>query len=209
MSIKRKRSTGSLFTASVFEASPTPFSSSPYRLPEFFVQSKTNEQSSPLNWKPSLSAIGSDDTQRAQDLNSRTRKRHRDGRPEEAEIHASTVEKLFSAQKEHSHASPLPSQQSQFRQDQHLPNTEAPQRSTLHSFWHLPQNTQQPHAGMSRQPPPQEVLTCDGCDNVLVPEYGMDTLDLDTACASCGKHVCNTCAVAADMRLCLDCAMQG
>ncbi|KEQ97690.1 hypothetical protein AUEXF2481DRAFT_2623 [Aureobasidium subglaciale EXF-2481] len=206
MSIKRKRSTGSLFTASTFEASPTPFSSSPYRLPEIFVQSKTHEQSSPLNWKPFSSTVGSEDTQRTPELNSRTRKRYRDGRPEEAEIHASTVEKLFSAQKEHPHASPLPSQQSQLQPDSQIANTDAPQRSTLHSFWHLPQNIQLPHAG---QPTPQqEVLTCDGCDGVLVPEYSMDTLDIDTACGACGKHVCNTCAVAADMRLCLDCAMQ-
>ncbi|KAI5237168.1 hypothetical protein E4T43_08130 [Aureobasidium subglaciale] len=208
MSIKRKRSTASLFTASTIEASPTPFSSSPYRLPEFFVQSKTHEQSSPLNWKPFSSTVGSEDGQRTQELNSRTRKRYRDGRPEEAEIHASTVEKLFSAQKEHPHASPLPSQQSPLQPDPRFPNTDAPQRSTLHSFWQLPQHTQLSHAGMSHQTLRQEVLTCHGCDSVLVPEYGMDTLDLDTACGACGKHVCNTCAVAADMRLCLDCAMQ-
>lgn len=119
---------------------------------------------------------------------------------------ASTVEKLFSAQKAHPHASPLPSQL-------HLPqyaNQDTPsQRSTLHSFWQLPQTPQTIQHGQPSQIPQQEVLTCEGCDGVLIPEYGVDTLEAETACRACGKHVCNTCAITAEMRLCLDCAMQG
>lgn len=221
MSTKRKRS-GSLFAAPTIDASPTPFFSSPVRLPEFFVQNKTlGPQSSPFSWKQQSSPNTSQD-EGQQRLNSRTRKRYRDGRPEEAEIHgthhctparrihhanayvASTVEKLFSAQRAHPHASPMLSQsdlQSQFQPQ------DAPQRSTLHSFWHLPQPSQLPQHGMPATQ--QDAMTCDGCDRVLTPEYGMDTLDQDTACGACGKHVCNTCAITAEMRLCLDCAMQG
>ncbi|THY50669.1 hypothetical protein D6C97_06953 [Aureobasidium pullulans] len=203
MSTKRKRS-GSLFVAPTIDASPTPFFSSPVRLPEFFVQNKTlGPQSSPFSWKQQSSPnISQDEGQ--QQLNSRTRKRYRDGRPEEAEIHASTVEKLFSAQREHPHASPMLSQSD--LQPQFQPQ-DTPQRSTLHSFWHLPQASQLPQHGMPATQ--QDAMTCDGCDRVLTPEYGMDTLDQDTACGACGKHVCNTCAVAAELRLCLDCAMQG
>ncbi|THZ56248.1 hypothetical protein D6C85_10629 [Aureobasidium pullulans] len=203
MSTKRKRS-GSLFVAPTIDASPAPFFSSPVRLPEFFVQNKTlGPQSSPFSWKQQSSPNTSQD-EGQQQLNSRTRKRYRDGRPEEAEIHASTVEKLFSAQKAHPHASPMLSQSD--LQPQFQPQ-DTPQRSTLHSFWHLPQASQLPQHGMPATQ--QDAMTCDGCDRILTPEYGMDTLDQDTACGACGKHVCNTCAVTAEMRLCLDCAMQG
>ncbi|KEQ84095.1 hypothetical protein M438DRAFT_397616 [Aureobasidium pullulans EXF-150] len=203
MATKRKRS-GSLFAAPTIDASSTPFLSSPVRLPEFFVQNKTlGPQSSPFSWKQQSSPNTSQDEGKQQ-LNSRTRKRYRDGRPEEAEIHASTVDKLFSAQKAHPHASPMLSQSD--LQPQFQPQ-DTPQRSTLHSFWHLPQASQLSQHGMPATH--QDAMTCDGCDRVLTPEYGMDTLDQDTACGACGKHVCNTCAVTVEMRLCLDCAMQG
>ncbi|THW24096.1 hypothetical protein D6D24_00203 [Aureobasidium pullulans] len=175
MSTKRKRS-GSLFVAPTIDASPAPFFSSPVRLPEFFVQNKTlGPQSSPFSWKQQSSPNTSQD-EGQQQLNSRTRKRYRDGRPEEAEIHASTVEKLFSAQKAHPHASPMLSQSD--LQPQFQPQ-DTPQRSTLHSFWHLPQPSQLPQHGMLATH--QDAMTCDGCDRVLTPEYGMDTLDQDTA----------------------------
>ncbi|THY77687.1 hypothetical protein D6C93_10248 [Aureobasidium pullulans] len=175
MSTKRKRS-GSLFVAPTIDASSTPFLSSPVRLPEFFVQNKTlGPQSSPFSWKQQSSPNTSQD-EGQQQLNSRTRKRYRDGRPEEAEIHASTVEKLFSAQKAHPHASPMLSQSD--LQPQFQPQ-DTPQRSTLHSFWHLPQPSQLPQHGMPATH--QDAMTCDACDRVLTPEYGMDTLDQDTA----------------------------
>ncbi|KAI4724672.1 hypothetical protein E4T49_07599 [Aureobasidium sp. EXF-10728] len=213
MTMKRKRSAGSLVTSSALEASSTtPFFSSPVRLPNFFVQSKTHDpQSSPYSWKHASQETTEQEDGTQQTLNSRTRKRYRDGRPEEAQIHATTVEKLFEAQKAHPHASPLPSQQPH-PQHQSLPqfsNHDAPQRSTLHSFWHLPQPSQTQQHGMPVQISQQEGLACDGCDRVLVAEYGMDTLDADMACRACGKHVCDTCAITAEMRLCLDCAMQG
>jgi hypothetical protein len=57
----------------------------------------------------------------------------------------------------------------------------------------------------------QDVLTCDGCDGKIVSEfsYGIDTLSAETMCTACGKCVCDTCAITAEARLCLDCAMQG
>ncbi|KAG9661286.1 hypothetical protein KCU98_g3117, partial [Aureobasidium melanogenum] len=90
MSAKRKRSTGSLFTTSAVEApSPTPFLSSPALLPNFFAQSKRYElHSSPIAWKQSNPHQEHQDEDRTpQTLHSRTRKRHRDGRPEESQIH--------------------------------------------------------------------------------------------------------------------------
>lgn len=231
MSTKRKRSTGSLFATPAVEApSPIPFFSSPVVLPNFFAQSKGYDPQSPSTWKQSHQQSNThqeEDTQ-PQTLHSRTRKRYRDGRPEESQIHgtlpnvplalwhgfhtdsecavASTVQKLFSAQRAHPHASPLPSHP----QTQDLPQDAPAQRSTLHSFWQLPQTSQlQVQHGTPAQMPQQEMVMCEGCDRVLVPEYGMDTLEAETACRGCGKCVCDTCAITAEVRLCLDCAMQG
>jgi hypothetical protein len=102
-------------------------------------------------------------------LNTRTQKRHRDNRPQQAQIHASTVQKLFQAQRKNPHAEPLLSQDLQLLQYQsHLQqqqeeqtssninsNQYAPmQKSTLHSFWQLPP---------LRDPRPQQsVLNCGG-----------------------------------------------
>ncbi|KAH0286235.1 hypothetical protein M436DRAFT_53122 [Aureobasidium namibiae CBS 147.97] len=217
MSMKRKRSTGSLFQTATLEASsPTPFASSPIRLPNFFVQSKTHDpQSSPFTPKSYHHESSQLEENTSHTLNSRTRKRYRDARPEESQIHASTVEKLFHAQKAHPHASPQPSQQPQPQLQaqyplQFPPQDAPPQRSTLHSFWHLPQPSHIPQQHTDTSISQQEVLACEGCDGRLIPEYpyGMDTLDADTMCTACGKHVCNTCAITADTRLCLDCAMQ-
>ncbi|KEQ63653.1 uncharacterized protein M437DRAFT_47302 [Aureobasidium melanogenum CBS 110374] len=232
MSTKRKRSNGSLFTTPAVEApSPTPFFSSPVLLPNFFAQSKGYDPQSPSGWKQShqqSNTYQEEDTQ-SQILHSRTRKRYRDGRPEESQIHgsftsrishllsrrlhtdsecavASTVQKLFSAQRAHPHASPIPS----YPQTQDLPQDAPAQRSTLHSFWQLPQSSQlQVQHGTPAPTMQQEVVMCEGCDRVLVPEYGMDTLEAETACRGCGKCVCDTCAITAEVRLCLDCAMQG
>lgn len=85
MSIKRKRSSGSLFQTPTLETSPAqPFLSSPIRLPNFFIQSKTYEpHSSPFTPKQHTQQ----DEHTSQNLNSRTRKRYRDARPEESQIH--------------------------------------------------------------------------------------------------------------------------
>ncbi|KAG9723175.1 hypothetical protein KCU73_g13777, partial [Aureobasidium melanogenum] len=90
MSTKRKRSNGSLFTTSAVEASsPTPFFTSPALLPNFFAQSKGYDpQSSPIAWKQGNPHQAHQDEDRtSHTLNSRTQKRHRDGRPEESQIH--------------------------------------------------------------------------------------------------------------------------
>ncbi|KAG9614639.1 hypothetical protein KCU98_g1098, partial [Aureobasidium melanogenum] len=90
MSAKRKRSTGSLFTPSAVEApSPTAIFSSPALLPNFFAQSKGYDpQSSPIAWKQSNPHQAQQDEDRtSQTLHSRTRKRYRDGRPDESQIH--------------------------------------------------------------------------------------------------------------------------
>jgi hypothetical protein len=89
MSMKRKRSTGSLFQTPALEAStPSPFLSSPIRLPNFFVQSKTHEpQSSPFTLKSYHHETSQQGEHTSHTLNSRTRKRYRDARPDESQIH--------------------------------------------------------------------------------------------------------------------------
>jgi hypothetical protein len=87
--MKRKRSTGCLFATPALEAStPTPFfSSPPILLPNLFLQSKTYEpQPSPFALKQHHESTHQDD-HTSQNLNSRTRKRYRDARPEESQIH--------------------------------------------------------------------------------------------------------------------------
>jgi hypothetical protein len=232
MSTKRKRSMGSLFATPTLEASTTTpfFSSPPIVLPNFFLQSKTYEQqSSPFALKYHHQDTHQDDYT-SQTLNSRTRKRYRDARPEESQIHgmsfflpclyililtsptASTVEKLFSAQKAHPHASPQPSHQlpPQPQSPPQFAQQEAPQRSTLHTFWHLPQGTQMPQYNTTPRIPQQEVLVCDGCDRRIESDspYGTDTLIADTRCTACERSVCDTCSITVETRLCLDCAMQ-
>jgi hypothetical protein len=84
MSIKRKRSSGSLFQTPTLETSPAqPFLSSPIRLPNFFVQSKAHDPHSPFTPKQHTQQ----EEHTSQNLNSRTRKRYRDARPEESQIH--------------------------------------------------------------------------------------------------------------------------
>ncbi|KAH0045240.1 hypothetical protein KCU78_g262, partial [Aureobasidium melanogenum] len=89
MSAKRKRSTGSLFAASAVETpSPTAIFTSPALLPNFFAQSKGYElQSSPIAWKQTNHQAHQEEDRTSQTLHSRTRKRYRDGRPEESQIH--------------------------------------------------------------------------------------------------------------------------
>lgn len=129
-----------------------------------------------------------------------------------------TVHKLFSAQRNHPHASPIPS-------DLNPPNQPTitiskPQKSTLHSFWNLPvPPVQAPiFTYQARQQNQEQGLRCDDCDAQLeIDSDGMDVdMDLDGtaesspfACHECGKNVCGTCAVVSTARHCLQCATAG
>ncbi|OCL13723.1 hypothetical protein AOQ84DRAFT_282545 [Glonium stellatum] len=146
------------------------------------------------------------------DLNSRTRKRFRDNRPDENIIHETTMDKLFSAQRQFPHATPVLSQP-----QPSVRSSTPTQKSTLHSFWSLPRSRPQPiftHVNSSSISNTQ-LPRCEDCDNVL---HGDDEMDIDYgdsnsvdqfACQSCGRSICGTCAVVSDNRSCLHCATMG
>lgn len=193
------------------------------------------------------------------DWGHRTRKRFRDNRPDEDSIHgkpnpqslcapaatlqptitnhtmtASTLNKLFAAQRDHPHATPTPTPTPTLTPIDSLaqpcrPVLFHPQKSTLHAFWkQLPAPPVRPHIfPLQPRHPPHTLLPrpqCDDCDAVLHSESGhldssMDmAVDVDMgdaaetsafACHACGKRVCGTCAVVATRRFCLGCATSG
>ncbi|OCK82523.1 hypothetical protein K432DRAFT_219228 [Lepidopterella palustris CBS 459.81] len=145
------------------------------------------------------------------DLNSRTRKRFRDNRPDESILHETTIEKLFSAQRQFPHAAPIPSQPQPSARC-----ASSTQKSTLHSFWALPVTKHHTFNRMKSLPIQNSQLPrCEDCDNALQSENEMD-MDLDDsnctnqfACQSCGRNICGTCAVVTDTRNCLHCTTIG
>ncbi|CAL3970151.1 unnamed protein product [Diplocarpon coronariae] len=114
-----------------------------------FSDSETSTSSSFLSTPPSASSYMSIDQSYQSHIAtpslfaSRTRKRYRDNRPSESEVHQRTLSLLFSAQQKPQQAS-LPTS---FRPSQShlqepvssLPSSSRPsQQSSLHSFWHGP-----------------------------------------------------------------------
>ncbi|KZF24182.1 hypothetical protein L228DRAFT_281285 [Xylona heveae TC161] len=104
----------------------------------------------------------------------------------------------------------------------------SPLQSSLHAFWSLPQARttssmvenpfRGPAAGFIRD---LDTSRCEDCDAELSHVAGdmeyMEMMDTgasgynsdDLRCRACGKLVCGTCAVLADVRVCLQCAMSG
>ncbi|EFQ92776.1 hypothetical protein CFE70_009122 [Pyrenophora teres f. teres 0-1] len=163
--------------------------------------------------------FGSASRVKSGDWGNRTRKRLRDSRPDEREIHENTLNKLYAAQRNHLDVSAM--------QCDTRPTEEAatiavskPQKSTLHSFWkQLPAPPVQPifSVPVQQNQPPSQLPTCDDCDTPL--QSGNDSMDVDMdvdmrdplercpfACNDCGKNVCGTCAVVSTTRHCLQCA---
>ncbi|CAG8949353.1 hypothetical protein HYFRA_00004979 [Hymenoscyphus fraxineus] len=161
---------------------------------------------------------------------SRTRKRHRDNRPSETEVHQHTLSLLFSAQQ---------TPQSTFQQStshfnlpavESLPSTNQPaQRSNLHSFWAIPGGPRQESPGSNFSSSTNTPMTssannmfflssnCEDCEASLSAEDSLDAMDVDMmdsgngedfACTSCRKMVCHGCAVSnlGAERKCLMCA---
>ncbi|EMD89619.1 hypothetical protein COCC4DRAFT_186031 [Bipolaris maydis ATCC 48331] len=158
---------------------------------------------------------------KSSDWGNRTCKRVRDNRPDERAIHENTLNKLFSAQRNHrdiiaptSHS--LSSQQSTLA-------ISKPQKSTLHSFWkELPAPPVQPIFSIPVQlnQSSSPLARCDDCDTPLRGEHDSMDIDMDTdlegsvegssfACNDCGRNVCGTCAVVSATRHCLQCATTG
>lgn len=157
-------------------------------------------------------------------FSSRTRKRHRDNRPSEEDVHQHTLSLLFSAQQgSQSHTS-------QFQPAPVQPPIPAPtgavlstsfrrnhQQSSLHSFWPIPnarETSPSSNASNSSAGTPTAVsmssffsaTNCEDCDAPLDTEDSqvMDAdmmMDIDNTggshygCTRCGKPVCSRCSV--------------
>lgn len=56
-------------------------------------------------------------------------------------------------------------------------------------------------------------VSCEDCEQPISIEDAMEidagAIENNTACFTCGKHVCNMCAVQAHVRSCLGCATMG
>jgi hypothetical protein len=226
MALKRKRSSQA-FSSPSSDASEATTLSSP--MPLFYQQSKPVE---PLFHKPTWSFPTYDD-HTSQHLNSRTRKRYRDNRPDEQSVYgasgwigaviqmsmladvcrcaANTINKLYEAQRQHLDASPIHS-------DMHTTNantTEPTQRSTLHSFWRLPKapTTISMSIDSSLRSLDRSNALCEDCDKPLRHDDAMDideyALEEETSCHACKRRICDSCAVLGDLRICLPCASSG
>lgn len=128
-----------------------------------------------------------------------------------------TVHKLFLAQRQQPHASPISSSIST-----HEPAiaVSKPQKSTLHSFWNISAPPNQAPI-FSYQTAPQQGEQgprCEDCDAHLDTEVDLLDVDMDMdgaagsglfACHGCGRSVCGTCAVVSSARHCLQCATRG
>jgi hypothetical protein len=135
-------------------------------------------------------------------------------------IAETTLQKLFSAQRNHPDASPVPSESIPTQQP--TPSLSKPvQKSTLHAFWkQLPAPPVQPIFHISHQQQETQGPRCDDCDTPLQSVNDSMDVDMDTdmggivesspfACSDCGKNVCGTCAVVSARRHCLQCATSG
>ncbi|KAF2201506.1 hypothetical protein GQ43DRAFT_415675 [Delitschia confertaspora ATCC 74209] len=208
MALKRKRSVDlSPLSTSSFSAS-TPEAQSPSPLPHQFhqamdIESCSNHFNSISTWNMHTGRLLSSD------LGSRTRKRFRDNRPDERVIQQNTINKLFSAQRQFPHASPIPSQS-----EPPIHHEVPAQKSTLHSFWKLPVLPRGLSSLQLNQSVPQTVSVsrCEDCDAMLQSETDSMDMDMDNgsgdqfACQVCGRRVCGTCAVVSETRHCLQCA---
>ncbi|KAF8856035.1 hypothetical protein BDZ45DRAFT_715530 [Acephala macrosclerotiorum] len=207
MVLKRKRSDSDISSASSLLSSP--LSSNLMSVDQF--QSHPN----PIS-RPSL-------------FPSRTRKRHRDNRPSESEVHQHTLSLLFSAQQKPEPELPPPSAFPSQETTSPLPSSsQSRQQSSLHSFWALPSSARQssPSSTFSNSSNVSAISSgannffhasnCEDCDASL--NSNDDAMDVDMmmdivmegdhACTSCGKQVCHSCAVSnlGAERKCLNCA---
>ncbi|KAF2486678.1 hypothetical protein BDY17DRAFT_291926 [Neohortaea acidophila] len=210
MALKRKRSSATLSSPFSDTTTISSDASSPGGLPFFYTQSKPTE---PLYQKPTWSfpTYDSDSSYSApsRHLNSRTRKRHRDDRPDEESVFASTLSRLYEAQRSLPKHEPAPSAPSRMVVDE-----EPVQRSTLHSFWKIEGAAPVPpttHMAIDSggSAPINPEMRCEDCDGTLRRDDVMDLddgiVELETSCVSCRRHVCDACAVLGNERVCLAC----
>ncbi|KAN0092261.1 hypothetical protein V8E51_018108 [Hyaloscypha variabilis] len=155
----------------------------------------------------------------------RTRKRHRDNRPSESDVHQHTLSLLFSAQQAPQPQFQAPSPFQPVQPVQSLPSNNHPiqhstQQSTLHSFWAIPsslRHTSPSSSSSSSTNTPSttpamdnffRATNCEDCNASLRSsvDAGADSMDVDMmmgidmdarehACTACGKQVCHSCSV--------------
>ena len=235
MALKRKRSSPGFSSPSSDTTSTASADSNTGSLPFFYAQSKPIDTLyHKTTWSFPTYDDGAEQYRSMADMNSRTRKRHRDDRPEEEVVYctdvppdcfsrdlgltcrlsANTISRLFSAQRQHPHAEPLPSHDTA-----PTPRPDQPQRSTLHSFWRIPKPAPAPapafDAPMTLDAPPfvpsrDLDMRCEDCDDPLRADHDMDldedSMAQETGCISCKRCVCDRCAVLGTARICLSCA---
>ncbi|KAM3415209.1 hypothetical protein BST61_g8740 [Cercospora zeina] len=201
MALKRKRSSPA-FSSPGSDGSDVTMQSSP--LSSFYNQSKPVDAIS-TSTKPTWSWPTYEDS--PAHLNSRTRKRHR-ARPDEEQLCAKTITRLYEAQRQFPNAAPVSSSPVTSTATAETPT----QRTTLHSFWNIRQASTD--AAMSVRAPKGEtscsLIMCEDCDQHVRSADAMDLDDVmmesETRCAGCCRQVCDTCAVLGDRRICLSCA---
>ncbi|KAH9822884.1 hypothetical protein Tdes44962_MAKER00712 [Teratosphaeria destructans] len=177
MALKRKRSSPSFSSPSTVSSDMDLDTTS--SIPFFYPPSKPVSYPQPKStWDwPTYEDAPSDH------YISRTRKRHRDDRPDEGTVYASTVQKLFDAQRRFPNAEPMPSRADPTSRPQtatsnaSFPQRPASQRSNLHAFWNI------------AQPPKKDVgmmdvdvgawgarseMKCEDCDGFLQADSVMD-----------------------------------
>lgn len=158
-------------------------------------------------------------------LNFRTRKRIRDNRPDIKAIHENTLAKLFNAQRQHqtpeSVSQPATRHEHQSGSTHVVPPTSdhLAQRN-LHSFFAFPDRQENakyedPHMQYVED---EVSLLCEDCGTSLIgshasPNHGSEMMDVDQVqpsfidqdfdCVTCGRRVCDMCAVRGNQRVCL------
>jgi hypothetical protein len=234
MLLKRKRS------ANILSSPNTTTASDSSSVQAFYPHSKPAGTTSPFE-QPNKPL--SFDYETPSHLNVRTRKRHRDNRPEASAVHgvsscspspchtaaascwlgavinmriladvsrvaASTIQRLYQAQQQQQqqHNEQHRRLEPEHPQHEHQQPLPAPQKSTLHTFWHISQPPQsQPQTSISTP-----TARCEDCDGSLQNEDAMEVDDgssvEDKACGSCRRPICDGCAVFGRERVCAGCA---
>ena len=161
-------------------------------------------------------------------LNLRTRKRYRDDRPDQDIVHQTTLKKLFDAQR---HSAPEDAHlEVDMEMDRSLvveevqpmeSQADRKQRS-IESFF----GGKSRHARSNAVQLPSPVAVTLSCADCSAPlhtndrQLDMTMMDVDCqmeadevgdewTCSSCRRRVCDTCAVRADRRTCLECVLPG
>ncbi|KAF1824495.1 uncharacterized protein K489DRAFT_316840 [Dissoconium aciculare CBS 342.82] len=206
MALKRKRSSiTSSSSASSSDAGSTCYSAPSPLSSIFYAQSKPSNI--PYSKNDSFHG-GNEEYSSSCHLNSRTRKRYRDNRPDEQAIFATTISKLYDAQRRLPDATSIPSPQVQMTPEPSQPT----QRSTLHSFWKVNTPMCAPPSILG-EPLGVPGTSCEDCDVPLRDEGAMDldesVMANELACRYCSRMVCNGCALVRESRSCLSCATHG